>query len=220
MSALFVFGLRHPDPRQQQGGHIDSFTNPQTGKVFDCGVNVRRVRRGSRGLDVLQCARSEPGSSTPRVHIRQFQGPITHTSLPVSMEIASTFEKQLEICEMYESATSPAYTNFPETTSETPKDLTLSFSNFVEEYSLDAAVPRIFQVTDVGMGNLANQTTLSLLSFPFLNGSRISPTPWPGRGDIFLTAAGVRIIRTAVGVEASVQNTDGEMTVIRAEGLS
>ncbi|KAK1520018.1 amine oxidase [Colletotrichum abscissum] len=147
-------------------------------------------------------------------------GHITHTSLPVSMEIASTLEKQLEVCGMCESTTSPAYTSFPETTSETPKDLTLSFSNFVEEYSLDAAVPRIFQVTDVGMGNLANHTTLSLLSFPSLNGSRISPTPSPGRGDVFLTAAGVRIIRTAVGVEASVQNTDGEMTVIRAEGLS
>ncbi|KAL0764108.1 hypothetical protein CaCOL14_013435 [Colletotrichum acutatum] len=216
MSALFVFGLRHPDPRQQQV--VERMTR-------ECRENRsswwphRFIHQPSNWQSVRLWSQ-QPGSSTPRVHIRQFQGPITHTSLPVSMEIASTFEKQLEICEMYESATSPAYTNFPETTSETPKDLTLSFSNFVEEYSLDAAVPRIFQVTDVGMGNLANQTTLSLLSFPFLNGSRISPTPWPGRGDIFLTAAGVRIIRTAVGVEASVQNTDGEMTVIRAEGLS
>ncbi|KAK1658538.1 hypothetical protein BDP55DRAFT_720591 [Colletotrichum godetiae] len=122
-------------------------------------------------------------------------GHITNTSLPVSMEIAPAREKQLEICEMYEPTTSPAYTSFPDTTSEIPKDSRFSF------HILSRSFRR--RPDSLSLGKVSSFVPVSQRKQDLYDAMARSLG-----GDVFLTVMGVRIIRTDEGVEASVQNAD------------
>lgn len=55
----------------------------------------------------------------------------------------------------------PSWTNFPE--KDIPEDFLTKFSDFVAKYGLEAMVPRLFQVTGMGLGNTADELTLYVM---------------------------------------------------------
>ncbi|OHE93932.1 amine oxidase [Colletotrichum orchidophilum] len=222
------------------GGHVASFTDPRTGKLYDYGVNSYTDYGAAREVFARFDVPVQSPARLPLVSTyADFNtGRVTNSSAPAPAEITAALEKYLEICELYESLISPSYANFPNTTAGIPEDLTLPFPDFVEKYNLAAAVPRIFQVTGLGMGNLANQTTLYVMQAfgadltRSLLGKVSSFVPVSQRkqdlydaiarllgDDVFLSSVAVRTIRTDEGVEVLVSGADGQLTLVRAKKL-
>lgn len=222
------------------GGHVATFTDPGTGNPYDFGVNSYTDYGGARDF----FARFNIPVQTP---VRQAltttyanfkTGKTTNYSLPASADATAALKAYLEQCEKYESYILPSYANFPDPTVGVPEDLTLKFSDFVEKHNLQAAVPRIFQITGLGLGNIADQTTLYVMqSFgapitrSFL-GTVGSFVPVSRRNqdiydaianllgdDVLYSSTAIQTSRTEDGVEVLVRSPDSEQTLIRAKKL-
>ncbi|OHW95983.1 amine oxidase [Colletotrichum incanum] len=228
------------EKQNRLGGHVASFTDPQTGKLYDYGVNSYTDYGAALEFFArFNISVQSPARLSLKTTYADFNtGHVTNSSMPSSAEITAALQRYLAICEEYESKISPSYANFPNTTTGVPEDLTLTFSDFVEKYNLDAAVPRIFQVTGLGMGNLANQTTLYVMQAfgadlaRSLLGKVSSFVPVSQRkqdlydaiakllgDDVFLSSMAVRTTRTQEGVEVLVRGADDQLTLIRAKKL-
>ncbi|WQF76990.1 Putative FAD/NAD(P)-binding domain superfamily [Colletotrichum destructivum] len=228
------------EKQRRLGGHVGSFDDPQTGKLYDYGVNSYTDYGAARAffarfnIEVQGPVRSPLISTYADFNT----GRITNLSMPSSNETTAALKRYLVICEEYEPMISPSYANFPNTTADIPEDLTLNFSEFVKKHNLSAAVPRIFQVTGLGMGNLANQTTLYVMQAfgadlaRSLLGEVSSFVPVSRRkqdlydaiaellgNDVFLSSVAVRTNRTRKGVEVEVRGPNGQQTLIIAKKL-
>ncbi|GKT88586.1 amine oxidase [Colletotrichum tofieldiae] len=226
--------------RLVQGGHVASFTDPQTGKLYDYGVNsYTNYGAALEFFDRFNISVQSPARLSLKTTYADFNtGHVTNSSMPSSAEITAALERYLAICEKYESKISPSYANFPNTTAGIPEDLTLQFPDFVAKYNLYAAVPRIFQVTGLGMGDLANQTSLYVMQAfgadlaRSLLGKVSSFVPISQRkrdlydaiaahlhDDVFLSSVAVHTTRTREGVEVLIRGADDQFTLIRAKKL-
>lgn len=223
-----------------QGGHVATFTDPDTGNPYDFGVNSYTNYTGAREFFTrFDIPVQTPSRSALTTTYADFNtGMATNYSLPASANVTAALTAYLELCEKYESIIIPSYENFPNTTIGVPEDLTLNFSDFVEKYNLQAAVPRIFQTTGLGMGNLANQTTLYVMQAfgapitrSFL-GTVSSFVPVSKRNqdlydaiaellgdDVLFSSTAVQTSRTDEGVEVLVRGADDKQTLIRAKKL-
>ncbi|KXH61960.1 amine oxidase [Colletotrichum salicis] len=222
------------------GGHVATFTDPETGNPYDFGVNSYTDYGGARDF----FARFNVSVQTP---VRQAltttyadfsTGKTINYSLPASVDATAALKAYLEQCEKYESYIIPSYASFPNTTVGVPEDLTLKFSDFVEKHNLQAAVPRIFQTTGLGLGNIADQITLDVMQAfgapitrSFL-GTVGSFVPVAGRNqeiydaiadllgdDVLYSSTAIKTSRTEEGVEILVWGADNKQTLIRAKKL-
>ncbi|GKT51683.1 beta-cyclopiazonate dehydrogenase [Colletotrichum spaethianum] len=228
------------EEQDRLGGHVASYIDPITRKLYDYGVNSytdsgEALKFFARFNITVQSPVRRP---LVTINADFNTGRVTNYSAPASADTTIALEKYLAICEMYKSMITPSYANFPNTTAGIPEDLLLKFSDFVEKYNLRAAVPRIFQVTGLGMGNLANQTTLYVMQAfdadltRSLLGKVSSFVPVSGRkqdlydaiakllgDDVFLSSMAIETHRTDEGVEVLVRGADGQLTLIRAKKL-
>ncbi|KAI7785452.1 hypothetical protein LA080_007289 [Diaporthe eres] len=78
---------------------------------------------------------------------------------PTSAEALAALRTYHELCKQYEQLLLPGYFDFP-LPDDIPEDLTLLFRDFVAKYNISAAVPRLFQLTGVGLGNMMNAPTM------------------------------------------------------------
>ncbi|OLN91624.1 Beta-cyclopiazonate dehydrogenase 1 [Colletotrichum chlorophyti] len=228
------------EKQNRLGGHVATFTDPESGAPFDFGVNSYTDYTGAREFfarfNIPVKAPSRLALTTTYANFNT--GGLSNYSLPSPTETTAALQAYLALCEKYESSILPSYADFPNTTTGIPEDLTLKFSDFVKKYSLEAAVPRIFQVTGLGMGNLAEQTTLyvmqafgSPITRSFL-GTVSSFVPASRRNqdlfdaiaellhdDVLFSSTAVKTTRTDDGVQVVVRSDGDQFTLIRAKRL-
>lgn len=157
---------------------------------------------------------------------------------PTTTEWFAAFETYLTLLEEYENLILPGYFDFPE--EDIPEDLTMLFKDFVAKYNITAAVPKLFEVTGMGVGDMMNTATLYVMQAtgaPFVSvfvgtGTSIAPTSGDvhelydkisdllGENVLYNTTV-VSSIRGAndSGVQLITQDVDGRQTQIEAKRL-
>jgi hypothetical protein len=158
-------------------------------------------------------------------------------TVPTVAEQLAAFQKYARLAEQYEDMMLPGLWDFP-TADRIPEDLLLNFGDFARKYGIEAAVPTIWDVAAVGLGNLDTQPTFYVMqSFP-------APLArvYTGKGrtlyvashrnqdiydrvsdllgdDVFYSNVVVRALRTSNGVSVITKGTDGRQTKIQAKRL-
>jgi hypothetical protein len=89
-------------------------------------------------------------------------GMAVNFTLPAAADKTAALKKFLAVTEPYEQFFLPGYWNFP-APDKIPEDLLLPFEDFVKKYSLEAVVSQVFQVTGMGVGDMAKALTLYVL---------------------------------------------------------
>lgn len=150
--------------------------------------------------------------------------------------MTTALKKYLEICEKYEDLIAPSFADFPE--KDVPEDLLMKFSDFVVKYGLEAMVPRLFQVTGMGLGSVADELTLYVMqvfgapitrTFLGLAGSFV-PTSRRNQDlydniakaldrDVLYSSTVVRSHRDDNGVQLLVRGQDSKLTLVTAKKL-
>lgn len=158
---------------------------------------------------------------------------------PSSTDQLDALLSYLSICEEYEDLILPGYFNFP-AADAIPEDLTMLFKDFVAKYNISAAVPTLFELTGLGVGDIMNTVTMYVMQAigaPMIRlyaGGASSIVPASGDvhelydrvadflGDnVLYNSTVVSSKRNAndEGVTLVVQNSQGETTTIEAKRL-
>ncbi|KAL0934005.1 amine oxidase [Colletotrichum truncatum] len=222
------------------GGHVGTFDDPETGNSYDYGVNSYTDYPGAREfvarLNVSVQTPSRLALTTSYADFRT--GKLTNYSLPASADISAALRTYIELAEKYEDMILPSYAKFPKINETIPEDLTMHFADFVKKYKIEAAVPRIFQVTGLGMEEFPNQLTIyvmqvfgaplarSLLGIigSFVPVSRRNQEIYDSIADllgedILYSSTAIKTVRTDEGVEVLVRSAQKKHTLIRAKKL-
>ena len=157
---------------------------------------------------------------------------------PESGAARAALEKYLGICEKYEHMLVPGLWDFP-AGDAIPEDLLLPFGEFATRHGIEAALPRIYTVTGMGVGRQADELTMTVMqSFGaqmarsilgrqggWITASHRNQDVYDaiGReldGDVLYASTAVSSTRTADGVTVKVRSLDnGAETTIRARQL-
>ncbi|UNI19443.1 hypothetical protein JDV02_005626 [Purpureocillium takamizusanense] len=74
----------------------------------------------------------------------------------------AAMNKFLQVIEPWERLLQPGYFDFPDP-DEIPGDLLLPFGEFVTKHGIENAVPRIYSISGLGLGNITNEITMYVL---------------------------------------------------------
>ncbi|KAK2035724.1 amine oxidase [Colletotrichum somersetense] len=223
-----------------EGGHVSTYDDPDTRKPYDVAFYWYTDYPGARefveGLGIP--IQSPVRLSLNTTYANFNNGKLVDYSPPAYNATQAALARYLAICEKYEEYLLPSYEKFPAFGADIPEDLTLRFEYFVQKHQLMDAVPRIFQVTGLGMGNLGDQTTLYVMqafgapitrSLLGLVGSFV-PVSLRNQDiydaiakllgdDVLYSSTAVKTTRTDEGVEVLVKGARTKSTLIRAKKL-
>lgn len=140
-----------------QGGHTDTYQDPLTGKPINIGVQAWTTYKNTtdfitKRMNMSVVAKSQTSLATKYVDFATGQALDNYTT-PTSTEVLGALRKYHELCKQYEDLLLPGYFDFP-LPGDIPKDLTLLFRDFVAKYNISAAVPRLFELTGLGVGDM------------------------------------------------------------------
>ena len=222
-----------------KGGHVESYDDPLMGRSYDYGLNSYTEYGSAKAFfERFNISISVPSRLTLTTKFADFT---TGTELrgyenPSSEAVNAALSKYLEICEKYEPLIAPSYADFPE--EDIPEELLMQFGDFVAKHQLEALVPRLFQVTGMGLGGVSNELTLFIMQVfgaPItrsLLGLVDSFTPTSRRNqdlydeiakvldtDVLYSSTVVRTHRDDQGAQVLVRGADGKLTLISAEKL-
>ncbi|KAJ5932049.1 hypothetical protein N7516_006538 [Penicillium verrucosum] len=143
----------------------------------------------------------------------------------------------VELCEKYEDIMLPGLWNFP-TADNIPEDLLLNFGDFARKYEIEAAVPTIWDISAVGLGQLETQPTFYVMQlFPaplarvytgkartlyvasHRNQEKYDRVSDTLGDDVLYSSTVVNATRTPNGVIIIAEGADGNQTEIRAKRL-
>lgn len=157
---------------------------------------------------------------------------------PTSAEQRAALEIYLALCEKYEHMLNPGYWEFPEP-GNIPEELLINFGDFAKRHGMEAAVPIIWRVGAMGVGDATKvmtfyvmQTFGAPLTRNFL-GLATSWVPSTGRSqdlydaidahlgkDVYRSSTVIDAKRKKCGVHATVKNhKTGKTTEIHARAL-
>ncbi|KAJ4291257.1 hypothetical protein N0V88_006258 [Collariella sp. IMI 366227] len=227
------------DKADHLGGHISTYDDPKTGKPFDYGVQTFNDYGPAKaffermGIEVSTAPRNVLTSQWADFTTGE---PVAFTS-PANDARVAALTRFLEVTEPYEQYFLPGYWNFP-APDKIPEDLLLPFNQFVEKYSIQDCVNQVFQVTGMGVGDMANTLTLYVLAAfgqPMIRGflgKASSFTPNTRRNialyeaiqarlgdDLLLSTTVVQSLRTPIGHTLWVKNAAGHSSIIIARKL-
>ncbi|ETS82078.1 hypothetical protein PFICI_07080 [Pestalotiopsis fici W106-1] len=227
------------EKQEDLGGHVETYIDPVSGNPYDYGVNSYTEYGGAEEFFTrFNISLQTPVRPTLTTTYADFQtGEVLDGyEAPPSANVTAGLQKYLEICEQYEDLILPSYVNFPETNA--PEDLLLSFGEFVTKYGLEAIVPRVFQVTGLGLGNIVDELTLYVMQAfgaPIVRtflGQKNSWVPTTKRNqdlydniaallgnDVLFRSTVVESQRTNDSVQVLVQDSEGKKTLIKAKRL-
>ncbi|OAQ82255.1 FAD dependent oxidoreductase [Purpureocillium lilacinum] len=222
------------------GGHVDSFTDPETGMSYDYGVKLFLDAGNATGffdrLGVKRGSGTNPFVNTTYLDFKtgNFLG-FAPPPFPAQFDALTKF---LEVVEPWEHLLQPGYFEFP-LPQDIPGDLLIPFGDFVTKHGLEDAVPLMYQTTGLGVGNMTSELTLFALqafgasmarSILGLQGSFV---PASGRNqdlydavgrllgkDVFYSSTVVDTSRTSSGVRVTIRSSHtGKLTTILAKRL-
>ncbi|GKT89273.1 LOW QUALITY PROTEIN: amine oxidase [Colletotrichum tofieldiae] len=220
------------------GGHVATFTDPETGNNYDYGVNSYTDYTGALRRAPQRAGHDSRPLALTTAYADFTTGKRTNYSLPAAADTTAALRVYLELCEKYEENILPSYAKFPNVTEGIPEDLGMPFIDFVKKYGLEAAVPRIFQVTGLGLDDFAHQSTLYVMqtfgapitrSFlgtvgSFVPASKRNQDIYDAIAellgdDVLYSSTAIKTARSDDGVEVLVESADNTRVLIRAKKL-
>ncbi|KAL2211727.1 putative FAD dependent oxidoreductase [Sarocladium strictum] len=146
------------------GGHVDSYTDPDTGIPYNYGVQNFVETGNATGFVSRFGIETAPYRRVPTVprYIDFSTEKEFNYSDPTPEEQRAALERYLELCEKYEGLIYPGYWNFPPP-ENIPEDLIMSFGDFARKYSIEAAVPTIWRVGVMGSGDVTKEMTFYVM---------------------------------------------------------
>ncbi|KAI0170942.1 amine oxidase [Pestalotiopsis sp. NC0098] len=227
------------EKQENLGGHVETYIDPNSGNPYDYGVNSYTEYGGAEEFFTrFNISLQTPVRLALNTTYADFRtGEVLDGyEAPPSANVTAALQKYLEICEQYEDLILPSYVNFPE--ADVPEDLLLPFGEFVTKYELDTIVPRVFQTTGLGLGNIIDELTLYVMQAfgaPIVRtflGQKNSWVPTTKRNqdlydsiaallgdDVLFRSIVIESKRTNNSVEVLVQDTEGKTTLIKAKRL-
>ncbi|KAH6655669.1 amine oxidase [Truncatella angustata] len=221
------------------GGHVETYIDPVSGKPYDYGVNsYTEYGAAEEFFSRFNISLQTPTRLTLTTTYADFNtGKVLDGYVaPLNANVTAGLQKYLEICEQYEDLIIPSYANFP--TEDIPEDLLLKFGDFVTKYGLEAIVPRVFQVTGLGLGNVVDELTLYVMQAfgaPIVRtflGLANSWVPTTKRNqdlydniatllgeDVLYSTTVIRSHRSSNGTQLLVQDSNGKKTLLKAKRL-
>ncbi|KUI62832.1 Beta-cyclopiazonate dehydrogenase [Cytospora mali] len=227
---------------QLQGGAVNTYTDPVSGKPYEFGVSFFIEYGNATGFFDRFNIPVSTDVTSPTMHdiYADFKtGQIlSNYTGPSAADQLAALETYLAIAEKYEDMLIPGYWNFPNA-SDIPEDLLVNFSDFVEKYNFTDALPEMFSSTGLGTGNIMNKLTMPVMQAFGVQMSRILTgtlsylTPSSGRnqdlydavarflGDkVYCNTEAISSTRTDDGVTVTVRNSvSGQETNINAKKL-
>ncbi|KAI1861468.1 hypothetical protein JX265_004479 [Neoarthrinium moseri] len=227
------------EKQENLGGHVETYIDPVSGKPYDYGVNSYTEYGGAEAFFTrFNVSLQTPVRLSLTTTFADFKtGSVLDGYVaPAAANVTAALEKYLEICERYEDLFLPSYANFP--AQDVPEDLLLPFGDFVVKYGLEAIVPRVFQVTGLGLGNVVDELTLYVMQAfgaPIVRtfvGKANSWVPTTKRNqdlydniaallgdDVLYSSTVVSSHRSCHGVQLLVEGASGQRTLIKAKRL-
>ena len=224
---------------QFKGGHVNTYVDPSSGDPYDYGVqSYLDVHGASDFFARLGVETKTPGRVTRKTRYIDFKtGHEVNYTGPASADQSAALAKYAQICAQYEDMLLPSYWNFP-APKDIPADLLMPFGDFVKKYGIEAVAPIAFQVTGLGVGDIAERLTIWVMQAfggpmarSFL-GQQASFVPASGRNqdiydaigkllgkDVLYSSTVIKSKRSKNGVSVTVSDSEGKKTEIQAKRL-
>lgn len=140
-----------------KGGHTDTYHDPRTGKPINVGVQAWTTYKNAtdfvtKRMNTSVMAKPQTSLATRYVDFATGQALDNYTA-PGNTEALAALRRYHELCKQYEDLLLPGFFNFP-LPGDIPEDLTLLFRDFVARHNISAAVPRLFELTGFGVGDM------------------------------------------------------------------
>jgi hypothetical protein len=147
------------------GGHVDTYTIPDSGETIEYGVQSY-VPYGP-ALDFFKRFNIETEPFSARrltgIYVDYETSKILTGYIPPSANATNeALLRWLSIVEKYNSLVEPGFWNFP-SPADIPVDFLTSFGEFAKKYNVEAAAPRIAQISNVGANGLENLLALDVI---------------------------------------------------------
>ncbi|KUL82139.1 hypothetical protein ZTR_10699 [Talaromyces verruculosus] len=221
------------------GGAVDTWIDPTTGTPYELGVEEFLDYRNATSFFAQFNVSIDTAANAAVIDRYANFGtgrPVNYTA-PTSDEQFAAFETYTKLAEQYEDMMLPGLWNFPNA-SDFPPDLLLPFEEFATKYGIQAAVPTIWEIADVGLGDIRSTPTFFVLqNFPaplarvFIGQGRTVYVASLRNQDIydkvaeflgdnvFYNSTVVSANRTSTGVTVIASGPDGSLTEIKAKRL-
>jgi hypothetical protein len=153
------------EQRDHLGGHVDTYTIPGTNTTIEYGVQSY-IRYGGAaeffarlGVGITPNVQRRLTSVNVDIETGKVLAGYTAPSLNDTTE---ALQRWLVLLEKYEAILEPGYWNFP-APDAIPSDLLVPFGEFARTHRLEAAVPRIMAVSNVGVGGIEGTLTMYVM---------------------------------------------------------
>jgi len=226
------------EPKDHFGGHVNTYTVPETGTTLEYGV--QSYMRYGQALEFFARFNVSviPFSSRrlTGINVDITNGKlITGYAPPPAADTTAAFAVWLSLVDKYKPFLEPGLWDFygPD---EIPSELLIPLKDFVKLHNVEAALPRIMQISNIGVGGVADLLTFHvIMAFgPTISESVVNSTlVWPAvsnslvyqraydllKKDVLLNTLVIDAKREHNKVELTVQNTDGTKTTIKVKRL-
>jgi hypothetical protein len=140
-----------------QGGHTKTYQDPVTGQAINIGVQAWTSYKNTtdfitKRMNLSVVAKPQVTLATKYVDFTTGQALDNYTT-PDSTQVLAALRRYHELCKRYEDMLLPGFFNFP-LPGDIPDDLKLLFRDFVTKYNISAAVPQLFELTGMGVGDM------------------------------------------------------------------
>ncbi|KAF2191713.1 FAD/NAD(P)-binding domain-containing protein [Zopfia rhizophila CBS 207.26] len=220
------------EPQNRLGGHVETYTIPGTNTTIEFGVQSY-IRYGPApsfferfGVDTITFASRR--LTTINVDIETGKALAGYTP-PPSNATTEAFKTWLQFVEKYEPFMEPGYWNFPPPDA-IPADFLIPFGEFAKKQNIEAAVPRIAAISDVGAGGLKDALTLYVIQAfgapitrGLLENSLFVPVGSNSllyqraydllKKDVYLESSIKEVERNPSGVRIIIKNKDGAVLI-------
>jgi hypothetical protein len=150
------------EPQNRLGGHVETYTIPGTNTTIEYGVQSYMRYGPALGFYQRFGVATVPFAgrrlTTVNVDIETGKA-LTGYTPPSNNATTEAFQRWLQFVAKYEALVEPGYWNFP-TPDKIPAEFLIPFGEFAKQINVEAAVPRIAAISDVGAGGLKDILTL------------------------------------------------------------
>jgi hypothetical protein len=209
----------------KQGGHVNTYTNPETGEAFNYGVQSYIDYKGAKAFFERFGIPLQPNVlfSSNTVIVDPSTGSLVPnvTAAPPLNSSVAALQKYYDVIVPWNDIMLPGYWNFPPG-DQIPADLLLPFSDFVRKYNLEDMAPIILVVSGQEI-DTPNLTLYVVKNFGatvvegFLNNTFFDPVPFNNSllygdaerllgDDVVLTSTIVEAKRSKHGISLVVEN--------------
>lgn len=149
-----------------QGGHTETYQDAESGIAVNVGVQGWITYKNTTDFITdrmnVSVTSYDPASTTTKYVDLTTGAELDDYVEPTSTEWLDALETYLAICEEYQDLILPGYFEFPQG-DEIPEDLTMLFKDFVAKYNITAGVPKLFELTGMGVGDMMNTVTMYVM---------------------------------------------------------